>query len=356
MLVSPAYNTYLFLRFMFKYLFVFICICALILPAKAQDPQYSQFYAAPLYLNPAFAGSALAPRATVNYRYQWPALDANYVTYSAAFDYYFSKVNSGVGLLVTHDRQGIGGVRSTDIGAQYSYRLQVSDNLFIQPGFQLSYVLRDVNFFDLNFGDQFNPATGEFSNPTGERFDDGATLNYVDFSSGALIYTQQFFVGVSAHHLNQPNQSLIGNSSRLPIKATIHAGFKIPLDESSKRGLAQDVNAPERSITPAILYKMQGKFDQLDIGLYATLEPVVFGLWYRGLPIKRYEVGLNNHDAAIFLVGYKHDNLSVGYSYDLTVSRLGVATGGAHEISLTYTFASPEQRKRFAKKIPCPKF
>jgi hypothetical protein len=101
---------------------------------------------------------------------------------------------------------------------------------------------------------------------------------------------------------------------------------------------------------------MQGKFDQLDAGLYLTLEPMVFGLWYRGLPIKNYEPGLPNNDAAIFLVGYKQDNLSVGYSYDLTVSRLGVSTGGSHELSLTYTFASPQSRKKFAKKIPCPKF
>jgi type IX secretion system PorP/SprF family membrane protein len=341
---------------MLKYLFVAICICSFIFPVQAQDPQYSQFYAAPLYLNPAFAGSALAPRFTFNYRYQWPALDANYMTYAASFDHYFSKVNSGVALVVNHDRQGLGGLRSTDVGAQYSYRLQLSDNLFFQPGFQLSYVMRNINFFNLTFGDQFNPATGEFSSPTGERFDDGAIINYLDFSTGALVYTEQFWIGVSGHHLNRPNQSLIGNTSRLPIKATIHAGFKIPLDESSKRGLAQDVTAPERSITPAILYKMQGKFDQLDVGMYLTLEPVVFGLWYRGLPIKRYEVGLNNHDAAIFMVGYTHNNITVGYSYDLTVSRLGVATGGSHEISFRYVFASPEQRKKFAKKIPCPKF
>ncbi|MFA9210006.1 MAG: type IX secretion system membrane protein PorP/SprF, partial [Yersinia sp. (in: enterobacteria)] len=42
-------------------------------------------------------------------------------------------------------------------------------------------------------------------------------------------------------------------------------------------------NAPERSITPAFIYKAQGKFDQLDVGMYLTYEPVVFGLWYRGL-------------------------------------------------------------------------
>ena len=52
----------------------------------AQDPQFSQFYASPLYLNPALTGSVKCPRATLNYRNQWPALGSTYVTYIASFD------------------------------------------------------------------------------------------------------------------------------------------------------------------------------------------------------------------------------------------------------------------------------
>ena len=35
---------------------------------KAQDPIFSQFYANPLYLNPAMAGSAVCPRLNLNYK------------------------------------------------------------------------------------------------------------------------------------------------------------------------------------------------------------------------------------------------------------------------------------------------
>ena len=56
---------------------------------NAQDVQFSQFYAAPLYLNPAFAGSAELARAGINYRNQWPSYPTNFVTYSGFFDYYF---------------------------------------------------------------------------------------------------------------------------------------------------------------------------------------------------------------------------------------------------------------------------
>lgn len=344
---------------MIKYLLTFCCLFAFLFSAQAQDPQYSQFYAAPLYLSPAFAGASLAPRAAINYRNQWPSLDASYVTYSASFDHFFSKYNSGVGLLVTHDRQGMGKFLSTDIGAQYAYQLTLSENLAFRAGLQLSYVMRQAGFFNLTFSDQWNDQQGGFTNPNTEPFPSDGAVSYPDFSSGGLLYSNRFWVGLAAHHMNRPNQSLYNRDSRLPTKFSVHAGYKIPLDDETRRGLAQDINAPERSITPAVLYKAQGKFDQLDVGAYLTLEPIVFGLWYRGLPIKQYETGLNNNDALIFLVGFKHEALSIGYSYDLTISNLGFSTGGAHELSITYDFPAPPSNRRLprkSRKLPCPKF
>ncbi|MBM3453456.1 MAG: type IX secretion system membrane protein PorP/SprF, partial [Bacteroidetes bacterium] len=52
----------------------------------AQDPTFTQFYANPIYLNPAFAGSHGCARIASNYRNEWPQLTGNYVTYAAAYD------------------------------------------------------------------------------------------------------------------------------------------------------------------------------------------------------------------------------------------------------------------------------
>jgi len=67
--------------------------------AKAQDPVFSQFYAAPLQLNPAFAGNTYAPFITVNYRNQWSGFNdfKTYVTYAASFSQFIEGMNSGVG-------------------------------------------------------------------------------------------------------------------------------------------------------------------------------------------------------------------------------------------------------------------
>lgn len=327
--------------------------------ALAQDPQFTQFYAAPLYLNPAFAGSALAPRITANYRNQWPAI-TNYVTTMVGLDHYFDKINSGVGLLLQSDNQGQGRIQSTDIGLQYSYQFQVSESSFVRLGLQGSYVNRNVNYFGLTFGDQFtNQGFINGSTSVDPILQGGSPTNkYLDFSTGGLVYSDWYWVGAAVHHINRPSQAFfVGDQSRLPSKFSVQAGLRIPLGSFS--GLGDDADR-EISFSPVILYKQQGKYSQLDLGAYLTYAPLTFGVYYRGIPFKKYNQTINNHDALAGLIGYRMDRFSIGYSYDLTISTLGFASGGSHELSLSYIFEKPEGRRsgvrRRDKKLPCPKF
>src|SRR6218665_347286 len=79
--------------------------------ATAQDPQFTQFYASPLYLNTAFAGAVEGAPVVMDYRNQWPRIYANYNNVTAWGDVYSEDKNSGVGLLLSHDAQGISGLR-----------------------------------------------------------------------------------------------------------------------------------------------------------------------------------------------------------------------------------------------------
>src|SRR5262245_41565260 len=103
---------------------ILLLTCVLMLALEgavtAQDPQFSQFYAAPLYLNPALAGSTNQARAGINYRNQWPAIDANFTTMSVYFDYFIEDKKSGIGAVLTRDREGLAGLRSLSLGLQYS--------------------------------------------------------------------------------------------------------------------------------------------------------------------------------------------------------------------------------------------
>ena len=117
----------------------------------------------------------------------------------------------------------------------------------------------------------------------------------------------------------------------------------------------------ERSISPAVQYRHQGKFDQMDVGLYFTFEPIVLGTWYRGIPFKAVN-GFVNNESIVLLIGFTQlgakDAINIGYSYDYTISKLGPSSGGAHEFSLVYTWPMRNPRKPPKDKliIPCPSF
>ena len=107
----------------------------------AQDIGFSQFYANPLYLNPAFAGSAVAPRISLTYRSQWPGLVSAFTTVSASYDQYFPDLHGGLGFIILTDRQGDHGALSTSFfGAMYSFRFQLSRDIYMSAALQASIV------------------------------------------------------------------------------------------------------------------------------------------------------------------------------------------------------------------------
>ncbi len=349
-------------KWMYKRLLIIISlILALHQSVTAQDPQFSQFYAAPLYLNPAFAGGTGQARAGMNYRNQWPAIDANFTTMSVYGDYFFEDINSGIGMLISRDIEGLAGLRSLSLALQYSYELSITESIGFRPGFQVGIYNRDINFDKLTFGDQFDPITGDVINQnTAEQFNTGFNKTFVDLSVGGVFFTRNAWLGIAAHHLNQPNQSLIGEVNKLPIKLSFHGGFKFYMKPGVVGSGVYARNA-ERSIAPAFQYKHQGEFDQLDLGLYFTFEPIVLGTWYRGVPFKTLN-GFVNNESIVLLIGFtklgNKDAINIGYSFDYTISQLGIGSGGAHEFSLVYTWPMRNPRKPPRDKmiIPCPDF
>ena len=313
----------------------------------SQDAQFSQYFKAPLYLNPAFAGTTKQHRLNVNYRNQWPELPKAFASYLFSYDLNVDKYNSGFGLLINTNTAGSAGFRSSSIGYVYSYKIRMGDWV-ASPGISFTYGHRDVDFQRLIFGDQL-----EFNGPT---VDDAAQkfepINYFDFSSGFILYNKSFWFGYSIHHMNEPNFSLIDEYSILPKKHSIHSGITIPLYNGPFK------KARISYLAPSVIFKKQGEFTQLDFGSTLVYDPVSFGLWYRGIPFNKNVSGKIDHDAMIAVVSMKHKTLEFGYSYDVTLSGLGTATGGAHEISISYLFSTKQIKNNHKpqKFIPCPAF
>ncbi|MEN9512181.1 MAG: hypothetical protein RLZZ370_2000, partial [Bacteroidota bacterium] len=85
---------------------------------KAQDPELSQFYAAPMYTNPAMAGSAFcqagaAGRVALNYRNQWPSLPGTFRSFAASWDQHIPDLGGGLGIMAFRDVAGTGLLTTT---------------------------------------------------------------------------------------------------------------------------------------------------------------------------------------------------------------------------------------------------
>lgn len=322
----------------------------------AQDVQFSQFYAAPLYLNPAFAGANERGRAGLNFRRQWPSLNHSFTTVSAFTDYHLRNLNSGIGLIVNQHQEDFLGFQSTNIGLMYAYKLKLSDNLVLRAGVQGSFFHKNVNFENLIFGNQIDIVNGQVTGNSGEVFNIDANTSFLSLSSGLLMYSSNFWFGASVHHINQPNQSFLDQNSVLKRKYSFHSGYKFNLANGGRlRSLSYQFQ--ERSLSIAANYKKQGGFEQFDLGFQLYLQPLVFGLWYRGIPWRATENDITNVDAIIALVGVElNKNISISYGYDFTISTLANATGGAHEISFTYQFGKVSRRSKRDTILPCFKY
>jgi type IX secretion system PorP/SprF family membrane protein len=308
--------------------------------ANAQDPAFSQFYANPLYLNPAFAGAFNegCPKTTLNYRDQWPGIGRTYVTYSVSYDQHIDGIGGGLGIIVAQDRSGAGNLNTSHASLLYSYHLEVNKEFSIKAGFEASYRMISLDWSKLTFGDMIDPKYG-FIYPTNEDIANNATsVNFPDFSAGFVGYSENIFFGFAAHHLTQPNQGFI-SESQLPTKLTAHIGGNIPLSRYSRNTTI---------ISPNFLYQKQQDFQQFNYGLYVNRGPIVGGLWARH--------SVKNVDSFILMVGLIQEAFKFGYSYDITLSNLKNSnTLGAHELSFTLFMPCRKRSKSF-NTINCPNF
>lgn len=302
----------------------------------AQDPTFTQFYANPVYLNPALAGSSGCPRVALNYRNEWPQLTGNYVTYAASYDSYFKNISGGIGLVALHDQQGQGTIQTSMIGASYSYYLKVNRKFRLMFGTQAAYYQKYLDWSQLTFGDQIDPRRG-FIYQTGDVPRGDGRRGFFDVSAGLVGFSKNFYFGAAFHHLNRPDESMILGQSRLPIKFTGHIGANIKLGQRGRY-------SSTTFLSPNIIYQNQNGFQQLNVGAYLKYESFTIGAWYR------------NKDAFILTVGINTDKYRIGYSYDLTVSQLGNGvSGGSHEVSLGINLKCKKPARDF-RRISCPSF
>ncbi|HLG02447.1 MAG TPA: type IX secretion system membrane protein PorP/SprF [Bacteroidia bacterium] len=319
------------MKHLYKKLILAAFLGASAVDLKAQDPELTQFYASPLYLNPALAGNRICPRISMSYRMQWPGITGTYSSVAASYDQLAQKIKGGIGLVFVNDRAAQGTLNTTGVGLIYAPYIKLGPRASISAALQAGYWQKAVNWSKLHFGDEIDSHKGFIFN-TGEAQGLDKAGNF-DMAAGLALNSDRFFAGVAVHHIFEPNESFLGGTSILPRKYTAHAGGIIRFDKHSRQ--------PESYISPNILYQVQGDFQQLNLGLYVKKESIVGGLWYRG------------NDSFIVLLGIEAGSARIGYSYDVTISKLTNATAGAHELSFGWQFTCKPMSKKYRPGM-CP--
>lgn len=284
-----------------QYLHILIFILLYSAASSAQDVSLSNPYNLPLFLNPAYSGSAGNPRLATAYRLQWPGLQHGYSTGIASYDQPLPFLKGGIGIKLMADGSSQELIRKRSIGISYSHSFTLNQNMKIIPGIGLSavWMAGNLNAFD-------PPVTY-----------DRDKFIYPDLDMGVIITYNSLDAGFAIDHINTPNTAFTGKNSLQPLMS-IHGRYNYKVNEMLY-------------ISPSIVAMVQNKFSTYLANF------MVKHRWYNlGIAVRSSK---ENVDAVIGTGGIEFRSLRIFYSYDYTVSKLGNSlTGGAHECSLSYTF------------------
>ncbi|WP_377523208.1 PorP/SprF family type IX secretion system membrane protein [Pontibacter rugosus] len=319
--------------------------------AMAQDVQHTQQYANRLYLNPAFAGINTDWSVAASHRRQWPTLNGSFITNSLSAAYRIADSKSAISLLLQQDRAGVGGLKKLQASLGYAYHTNINDTWAFSAGLQAGIASLRIDLDNLVFGDQLSDnGMIALNSAEANRFE---PTTYADITVGGLFYSDQFWLGLTAAHLNKPAYGMEQQTELQPRYIAL-AGYKFYARSYEEQG-----NLYELSFTPTVTYTQQQNTKRLDIGMYTKYTPVTFALIYKGVPA----IGGTNQDQSLsILAGLQLKQFKLGFSHDVGINGLSQEAGGANEISLI--FESEDINKLFKSRlkhklnrnIVCPAF
>ncbi len=300
---------------------------------RGQGIHFSQYYNAPMLLNPANTG--LMPdhdyRVGGNYRNQWASVPVPYRTMSAYGDFQlFHGVEGnnwlGLGLAFFNDQAGNGNLSLNRFEGFAAYHLQLGRASMLSAGLSGSYAQRSVDFSKLTFDVQWDGFTFNSDLPSNEipglaktsYFDVGAGLNYAFFPN-ENVYVK---LGAGVAHINQPKESFYGNDNRLGIRPSVNLDGLFRMNE--------------RFILNPSAYYTQQK------GAYELVYGMLFQYWLGGTGNEATQLLLGPYhrlgESVIPAFGLELGAVRVMGTYDFTISDIKDynRSRGAFELSIRY--------------------
>jgi type IX secretion system PorP/SprF family membrane protein len=333
---------------------IFLYVCAIIICTHniySQDIHFSNFYNAPLILNPANTGNYIGNwRIIGNYRAQGNLSIGEYRTNTLAFDipiYYYKQMGS-VGLIFINDNSAVNTLLVNKAYLSVAHFIKVSSKSYLHMGFQFGFVHKKIGADNLSLPDQFDMSVGYFTPdmPTQEVFEN-QKLSYLDLNWGFIWSrkTGKFNseIGIAMFHYNTPNEHFLNYQNDLSARYLTHSYFDIIFEN-------------KLYLKPKLLFTYQNRASELlfgqDFGFRFnnpnSLTDIHAGAYYRGK-------FAGNLDSFIATVGfqYKSINVGIGFDFELPNNEVNSYTKTAFELSVQYTRPSTNLKN---KTIPCETF
>jgi type IX secretion system PorP/SprF family membrane protein len=336
----------------FYYLFIFFVFT--FSNSLGQDGHFSQFYANPLYLNPAFTGTVNCPRFSINFRDQWPGIPG-YLLSSVSYDQHINALHGGIGALVSADVIGKGIFQTYNAGLIYNFRVRAANQFNLQFAVQANYLGTVFNWEKLQFASELIAPYTPNDLPSDYY---SVSKSQIDAGVGMVGYTPYLYFGLAVHHLLPVQANFLVKedvgiiiNERIGVKWTAHLGGKITLSQKERN----EEHYGDLSLHPNIIFMSQKTFHYLHEGFYFKVYPFTVGAWLRH--------DFKSLDAFIVSMGVEYKFFRIGYSYDFNISQLE-RTGGAHEISLQFVIPcrndkmdnAPRKNTHKFSPVACPKF
>ncbi len=266
-----------------------------------QDPQFSQNMFNKLYPNPGYAGTGDAICGHLLYRDQWDKFGGGPTSFVFGVDAPVNFLHGGLGLSFLSDKPGF--EKNVNVKLAYSFHLNIGsgklgiglDAGLLQRGY-------DGDFKPIEANDPLVPE----GSVSGGKFDLGAGLFY---------NSEKFYLGASALHLTGGKIDFGNFESEVVPHYYFTGGINLAL-------------SPNLKLTPSFFVKSDSKETQADINLNLHIRE---RFWIGG----SYRL----EDAFVIMAGFTLlENLKLGYSYDVTTSKIKDYSSGTHEVMLGYCY------------------
>ena len=331
-----------------RFLALVLFTAAATLSLNAQDFHYSQFYNAPLHLNPALTGIFRGDvRIMGNYKSQWVDVPVDYKTVTLAVDKKFLEVSSddgffSGGIAFNYDQAGDSKLTWANLDLNLSYTKVFSPKVILSVGGKAAIVQRSFDQANLRFNDQFDEARGfvDLGLPNNEAFDTDGQI-FPDFSAGVNLRLQaeqtselvfrndartKLDVGVAVHHLLAPDQNFYDNVS-VPIERRISPYAVGVLQVLPVVDVVAGLNYQSQSVYSELVGMLGGR-----VWVANTLNKQISLM--AGIGLRRDRI----QDAYWPAFELTYNDLRVGLNYDFNTSQFDIATDnkGGMELSVRY--------------------